>query len=174
MHVHLGRAGGLAEELVGGAARFVGALRRQQLGVGVAHGAVAAQAVPHFRQGHDVGAVGLDGLADQAARLGDVLRLVGAGVHLDDADAHRGLRWLVIGDQKNRTEARTQLAGYRGQSTLGSDRPPDLPLIRFAPRAACRRLTRLLIVNLVRGRRDRRARSPPAVARRVCTVGSGA
>ena len=91
--------GGFAEELVGGAAGFVGAFRRQQFGVGVADGAVAAEAVPDFREGDDVGAVGFDCLADQAASLGDVLRLVGAGVHLDDAEAHRGLQWSVPGSE---------------------------------------------------------------------------
>ena len=35
------------------------------------------------------------------------------------------LRWLVIGDQKNRTEASHATGGYRGQSNLGSARPPD-------------------------------------------------
>src|SRR6202034_274095 len=89
VHVGFGDARGLAQELVGGAAGLVGALRRQRFGVGVAHRAVAAEAVPHLRQADDVGAVGFYRLADQAARLGNVVRLVGAGVHLDDGDTHR-------------------------------------------------------------------------------------
>ena len=35
------------------------------------------------------------------------------------------LRWLVIGDQKNRTEAGTQLAAIAASPAVGSERPPD-------------------------------------------------
>ncbi len=97
MDVGLGGAGGLAEEFVGGAAWLIGAFRWQEFGVGGAHAAVAAEAVPDFRQADDIGAVCFDCLADQTACLGDVLRLVGAWVHLDDADTHRWLRVSGLG-----------------------------------------------------------------------------
>jgi hypothetical protein len=89
--VDFGASGDIPEKFVGRAAGFVGAFGGEDLGVGVANGAVAAEAVPDLRQADDVGAVGGDRLVKQGARLGDVVGLVGAWVHLHDRYAHGGI-----------------------------------------------------------------------------------
>ena len=69
--------------------------------------AVAAQRVPDLRQADDIGAVLLDRVLDQAARLGDVVRLVRAGIHLHHADAHR-LPPVADGWKRSVSAGRTQ------------------------------------------------------------------
>ncbi len=89
--MHFVSAGGSAQEFIGWAARLIGPLCRQHFRVGLADSAVAAQAVPYLGERHDVGPIGRHRLVDKTAGLGDVLVLVRARVHLDDAETHRRL-----------------------------------------------------------------------------------
>ncbi len=76
------------QELIGFATGGVGAFGRQLLGFAELRLPVAAEAGPHLREGDEPRPPIREGALDQLPRLGDVLPLLGARIHLDRTDTH--------------------------------------------------------------------------------------